>query len=225
MANNWTLTRDQISTEALKMLGELAEGETASSAQLATCSTVLNMLLKELSWEGCGVKSKSVQDITPTGYASDGSFSVSAAPWDVLDSFYRYSGNDYPVQLIGRETYNSIQNKTAVGPPLQLFFNHADSKGYIYPIPPDVTNYKLYASLNLPLENMDTSSGSASAVIDSGGIGMLVAGLAYKRGFMNGMPQGMLGMYRDEFMRTKDSYRSKDIDINVTHLRPSMRVV
>lgn len=61
MANtDYSLTRNDIVTEALELLGALAEGETPSSAQITSLSRTLNMLLKH--WQSQGVNFYAVRE-------------------------------------------------------------------------------------------------------------------------------------------------------------------
>ena len=56
---DFNLTRDDIITEALELLGVLAEGESPSAAQLTSCSRTLNMLIKH--WQARGTNLFAVQ--------------------------------------------------------------------------------------------------------------------------------------------------------------------
>lgn len=49
---NYLATRDDIITEALEQLGVLEEGQSPTAAQLTSCSTTLNMLVKTWQAEG-----------------------------------------------------------------------------------------------------------------------------------------------------------------------------
>ena len=50
---DYTVTRDDIITEALELLGVLAEGATPSAGQLTSCSRTLNLMVK--AWQGEGL--------------------------------------------------------------------------------------------------------------------------------------------------------------------------
>ena len=58
---NLSASRDDIITEALEILGVLAEGTTPSAAQLTSCARTLNYMIK--AWQSDGINLFAVQQV------------------------------------------------------------------------------------------------------------------------------------------------------------------
>jgi hypothetical protein len=140
-----TTAGDQINA-ALRLIGQLAEGETPSPATSQDCLAALNQMLDSWNTERLSVYSTHTQIFTwPASQASrtigpTGNF-VGTRPVLIDDStFFRDPSNgiSYPINIINQEQYNSIALKTATSTyPNVLFVNESfpDMELTVYPVP------------------------------------------------------------------------------------------
>ena len=102
--------------------------------------------------------------LTATAYTAIGVFTFGADMVGIERAFIRDTDHkDIPLELINRQEYADISNKTTVGKPSQL---HVETKldgstvGHIYPIPDDSTDVLHYDRVRL-LEDFDNSADNA----------------------------------------------------------------
>jgi hypothetical protein len=140
-----TTAGDQING-ALRLIGQLAEGETPSSETSADALMAMNQMLDSWSSERLSVFSTQDQVFTwPTATASrtlgpTGDF-VGNRPVLVDDStYFRDTSNNisFGIKLINQQQYNGIAVKTVTSTyPQVLWVNmtYPDIEMYIYPVP------------------------------------------------------------------------------------------
>jgi hypothetical protein len=129
---------------ALKLIGQLSEGETPSSETMTDGLSVFNMLLDSWSLESLSVFTTQEQVFSwGAGQASrtigaTGNF-VGIRPTIVQSSsFLRISNNDYTLTLLTEPEYNGIVNKSIGSTiPDSLFVEptYPNSTLYLYPVP------------------------------------------------------------------------------------------
>ena len=140
-----TTAGDQI-TGALRLLGILAEGETASAATAQDALSALNQMLDSWSTERLAVyntidqvitwpASTAVQTLGPTGSI------VGLRPVNVDDSSYfrdPSTGISYGIKLINQQQYDGIAVKTVTSTYPQVMWvnmEHPDIRMTVYPVP------------------------------------------------------------------------------------------
>ncbi len=129
---------------ALKIIGVLAETETPSAAMLADSLDALNVMLDSWSTEQLSIFSTQDQLITwPANQATitlgpSGSI-VGTRPIKLDDAtYFLFNGISYPIQIINKEQYTSIPNKSITTQiPIVLYPNMAmpNCELTFYPIP------------------------------------------------------------------------------------------
>jgi len=140
-----TTAGDQINA-ALRLIGQLAEGETPSSETSQDALAALNQMIDSWSIERLSVFSTQDQVFTwPSGQATrtlgpSGNF-VGNRPVMVDDSTYfrdPESGVSFGLTLINQQQYNGIALKTATSPyPQTMWVNmtYPDIEMTVYPVP------------------------------------------------------------------------------------------
>ena len=140
-----TTAGDQI-TGALRLLGILAEGETASAATAQDALSALNQMLDSWSTERLAVyntidqvitwpASTAVQTLGPTGSI------VCLRPVNVDDSSYfrdPSTGISYGIKLINQQQYDGIAVKTVTSTYPQVMWvnmEYPDIRMTVYPVP------------------------------------------------------------------------------------------
>lgn len=132
---------DQINA-ALRLIGNLAEGETASAEASADALLALNQMIDAWSISGLNVYSTQDQQLTwpaiasrtvgPTGQL------VAVRPVSVRKAYYIDSGISYHLEVIDQEQYASISQKTSTSTlPEYIFVNMTmpDITVTMYPVP------------------------------------------------------------------------------------------
>jgi hypothetical protein len=118
------LTRDQLITLAYKDIGALADGETLSSSLLADGILKLNLIIRELDATGKWLWTEKSTSITLVAnqWVYD---STSGLPTDLREpdriSYRDGLADDWPVELVTREGYEAINNKTQQGDPAKAW--------------------------------------------------------------------------------------------------------
>lgn len=140
-----TTANDQINA-ALRLIGQLAEGETPSSETSNDALTALNQMLDSWSIERLAVYAKQTQTFTwPANTSSrtlgaSGNF-VGTRPIQVDDSTYfrdTSTGISYIIQPVNQEQYNAIALKTATSTYPQIMWvenTFPNTTVTIYPVP------------------------------------------------------------------------------------------
>jgi hypothetical protein len=144
-----TTARDQI-YGALRLIGQLAEGETPSADTAQDSLTAMNQMIDSWSTERLSVFA--TQDETFTWPASTetrtmgptGQF-ASTRPVQVDDSTYFKSGNlSYPLSLINREQYSAVALKSSTSTFPQVLFvdmGMPDITMYLWPVPTSAVEF------------------------------------------------------------------------------------
>lgn len=139
-------TAGDIINSALRLIGQLAEGETPSAGASADALEAMNTMIDGWSTERLSVFSTQDQTFTwPANTISrtigpSGNF-VGTRPVDLDDATYfrdASTGISYGIKLINQQQYDGIVLKTVTSTyPQLLFVNQAmpNSTMYVYPVP------------------------------------------------------------------------------------------
>lgn len=137
-------TAQQIINRALRVLGVLATGETASSDDSADALTALNQMIQSLSLQGlasyrCPLETFNLV-VGQTSYTvgPSGAALTTTRPLKILDGYVRLNGIDYPVELVDAPVYDSYAKKDVTSNlPDRVFYDPTLTNGtfYFYPQP------------------------------------------------------------------------------------------
>ena len=177
---NYALTRDNLISRALRIIGAISQGEPPTATAVTEASQALNEVFKE--WQADGMQLWKKSTITLTGSVTTGtnisispstptSMVVLPAPWKVLAVWYKDDANlqDHPLVMITQEEYNLLTPKATTGTPTQCFYASPRARGgtdnnvgYFHFFPALSTAWiaanDLYALVLNPLMDFDASS-------------------------------------------------------------------
>lgn len=141
---------------ALRLIGQLAEGEVPSAQTAQDSLTAMNQMID--SWSIQSLKTHSTQDQTfnwPTNtrtitFGPTGDI-VGNRPVQVLDSTYFITKNttpniSYSIQLVNDDQYNNIIAKTLASSLPQILwvnYTYPNITMYIYPVPTQLVEFHL----------------------------------------------------------------------------------
>lgn len=146
-------TVQTVINRSFRMLGVIAQGQTAPATDTADALTALNAMID--GWRNEKLMVDSFTNITVPLVNGQASYTIGASGADVtatspvrIESAYvRKSGVDYPVnQIMEDATYQSIAQKTSQSDiPEFFYFNHSNPNAtvYVYPVPNEVNNLYL----------------------------------------------------------------------------------
>lgn len=125
--SNFNVTRNEIITLALQNIGVLADGESASGDQITNGIKSLNLIVRELDTSGKWLWGISQTPSTVTLVANQFVYTAaaSAIPTDLLQlvraSYRDAQANDWPLDILTTEGYESIGEKVKSGDPRSVF--------------------------------------------------------------------------------------------------------
>ena len=147
-----TTAADQIYA-ALRLIGQLAEGEQPSADTAQDALTALNQMIDSWNTERLSVFSTQDQVFTwPAGALSrtlgpTGDF-VGNRPIIVDDAtYFKYNNVSYGIKLINQQMYDGIavKNVTSTYPQVMwVNMTYPDMEMYIYPVPTRLLEWRLY---------------------------------------------------------------------------------
>ncbi len=150
---------------------------------------------------------------TSTSYSAIGDFTVDSDTIGIDRAFIRYNNVDYPVEIIGRDEYASIPDKSATGRPTKLWFEmklDGSSVVYLYP-QPDKTDYVLHYFRVRKLEDFDNSGDTPD--FPERWIAPLQAELAYRLSFKYGLPLAERQLLRADAEMLKKRAKATDDEV------------
>lgn len=162
-------TVQTVINRSFRLLGVIAQGQTAPATDTADALTALNAMID--GWRNEKLMVDSFATITVPLVNAQASYTIGASGADVtatspvrIESAYvRKSSTDYDVTQIDDKTYQSIEQKTNTSDIPEFFlFNHtnANSTIYVYPVPNEVNN--LYLRVWTPFASFASASDTFS---------------------------------------------------------------
>lgn len=162
MTTTFSVTRDDVINASLRLLGVLAEGETASTEDLTNCAQAMNILLKKWADQGYKgwlyvnvsfpfVASREFWTVGPTGQV------VTNRPQRVADAWWETStGERQAMFMLERERFFKLspKNQTSTAP-TNWYYDPQLDNGLFYPWPQCLdTNGTFYLSCQRPIEDI-----------------------------------------------------------------------
>lgn len=155
---DFTLTRNEIITEALEQIGAIGIGDTLQDSDVTTCSRSLNLMVK--AWNGQGIHLWTASEMSVTLVGGQADYTLSPRPLHVKQIRVRNEDDiDRPVRIDSRNDFYSIANKTAEGQTNRAYYDPQLNSGTlsIWPTPPDDTTDVLKITYYRSLEDFDAS--------------------------------------------------------------------
>lgn len=139
----FNLNELQIIKGALRLAGGLSLGATPTNDQIVEAREALNVMVKAMMALGMPLWAVKTYQITLVDDTASYRIGVGQAvntpkPLKIYQSWVRYlTDNDAPVQIVSRQEYNQLGNKTSNGTPVQIYYDPQNTYGdlYVYPVP------------------------------------------------------------------------------------------
>ena len=155
-STDFTLNRDEIISGALRVLGVLSTGETASPNEITDGSEALNLIIKELQADGIGLWLN--LEVTVTLVADTYSYTLGptagtttdpttiSRPMSILEARYVDSDDiETPLVEMSRNDYMALSDKDSSGRPTGFYYDKKLTDGvmYLWPAPDTADSVKL----------------------------------------------------------------------------------
>lgn len=173
----YTLTAQEIITQALARIGILGEGETASNSQYATALVELNLLLKSIEMAGTGLMRRAEQTVSIVDGTA--TYTLNPRPAQVINVRFAIDAVERrPLTEWDREDYDAAPVKSNTGAPVVFVVDRqrADTTLTLWPIP-DVPSGETWTlkvsfervpeSVTGPTEEVDVAQEQLDALIDA----------------------------------------------------------
>lgn len=147
------MTGRELITGALRLIGAIASGETASADEATDALSALNGMLDSWSLEKLILYARTEEVFTLVGaqqtytIGSTGDFNTTR-PLSIEEARIRVSNVDYPVEIIGLEKWSAIANKTLTSTyPIMLYpeFTNPLATLKFWPIPDAANSVVLWS--------------------------------------------------------------------------------
>lgn len=227
---DWVLNRDQVITGALRKLGVLASGASATSAQISDGSAALNAIVKAMAVEGMPLWAITSVTFTVTSGTSSytigvGSTVNAVAPIRVLQAFYTISGEaQTPLNVINRYDFNKhpVNGTEIEGKPVNLYYQPLRQTGTIslWPVPDDSTT-TVTMHYTRPFQDMDGATDDFD--FPAYWIQALVYLLAWALAPEYGLPKAERDALRDEAIFWKNEALSIGTEEGSLYFQPAYR--
>jgi len=137
-------TAGEIIKAALRNIGRLGydDSESPTTNEMTNCIATLNRMITGWQAEGLIIPQASLDSFALTigkanyTYGTGGDFN-STRPVRLTSAYIRVSNNDYPLEIIDRDSYNRIVAKSSQGRPDMLYYDPQATLAvvYLYPVP------------------------------------------------------------------------------------------
>jgi len=169
----YSVTRNEIISASLRLLGVLEEGAVASATAIDNASMVLNLLIKD--WMTDGIKLWTVNEIILPLVNNKDSYSlgedvtndlVTPRPLRVIQAFLRNNSVspavDLPMTIISEQEYNILGSKKSQGNVNTVMYkpyvNNGILKVFLTPNSQVATDYELHLNVQRPIEDITSSN-------------------------------------------------------------------
>lgn len=164
----FNVTRNDIITGALRILGVVAQGESPTATQITEGAEALNYMVK--AFEADGMPLWGIEEYTIPLTASTSTYLIGLGktinipkPLKVIQAWNRDNNSkvDIPMRMLTRQEYNMLGNKTTSGNPIQFWYTPKLNYGelHLFPTPDSVsaTNNAIHIVYQRPFEDFVAS--------------------------------------------------------------------
>lgn len=162
-STDWSLTRDQLITAALRKLGVLPSGATPTTAQVSDATDALQSLIKAFQADGMPLWKIASQSFTVT--SGTASYTVGPSqtincpkPLKIIEAHWTpTNGTNTPLNLYNRYDFKDLpQGTTVTGDPVNMYYQPLRTTGTIvlWPVPNNSTTVITF-QYQAPYEDMD----------------------------------------------------------------------
>lgn len=204
---DWNLTRDEIITEALEDLGVLDVGDSPETNDVTSASRGLNVVLKSLQSDPF-IHLRFIEEQTVSLVDGTGSYDLASDTMKVMDAWLRIDSEDTHLDVISKEEYDLIVNKTEENQPQRVYIDYAADipKAYFNPVPE--ASYTAYFVNERRIEDMDAAANNVDLPVEA--IDMVIKGLCAKLAKKFQLPIDERAFHTREFETAKRDYKAGD---------------
>lgn len=224
----YTATAGDLIDDALRMLGVLEEGKTASADQLSDALPSFEMYLKSLSKYGLNLWTITNEGESETLVASTGSYTTDNKALKILECVFRDSdGNDTVLIPLTRQEYWNLNDKDQTGQPTQYFFDpnsQANSTIYLWPVP-DSNNAGSGETIEIVYQQLleDITATTNNIDVPVEWLETIKYGLATRLAPMHGYPTRERELLLNEYQQMLQESLEWDTEQESVYLRPEPR--
>lgn len=214
-------------TDALRVLGVIEEGKTASSAQITDSLPAFEMYMKGLGKHGLNLWTIATHEETVV--SGTYSFIPTKKFLKITDAVYRdYTGEDTTLIPLTREEYWNLSDKDQTGQPTQFYYDPqesaAESKIYVWPSP-DATAATATSYFEITgqilLEDVDSEgSGTYTLDVPQEWLETIKYGLATRLAPMYGYPVQERNLLNNEYSLMLKESLDWDTEQESIYLQP-----
>jgi hypothetical protein len=218
--------------EALKKIGVIEEGVSASSTQISDAMPVLEMYLKAMSNKGLQIwkviKTSKTTVAATAGYIPSATFRYQ----EITGIVFRDSdGNDTPLIELTRDEYDRINDKDLGSTPSQYWWDKESTVGsdyvYLWPVPDSTAAGNSEAVIItgiVPIQDADndgTDDGTYDIDVPAEYLEAVVYGLAVRLAPAYGLPVSDRRELRSEYKDIMDDALNFDRETGSLYIKPS----
>jgi hypothetical protein len=234
---NFSVTRNDIISASLRLLGVLEEGAVPNATAIENASLVLNMMIKD--WMTDGIKLWTTTEITlplvagQTSYtigSDSGNDLVSDKPLRLIQAFLRNNSVspaiDIPMYLISEQQYNILGSKFSEGTVNSIYYkpyvNNGVVKVFLTPNTDTATNYEVHLNIQRPIQ--DITSSNQTFDFPQEWYQSLRWGLASELSAEYGLTTERISAIISRANSYKDRLSAWDTEYNSTFFQPDVRM-
>lgn len=165
-----TNTMTNIIYDAFSLLNAHDSGETLDAADWVYAKRVLNDVMRLLSvHKGLWLVSDVEVTLTPgTASYSIGTGETIDTPYPMrVTSAYRSESVDIPIEVVGREEYIAIPNKTLQAPATMVYYHRQRASGTLHVWPTGTsTDNTIYITTQRPIQDFDSSGNNPDLPVE-----------------------------------------------------------
>lgn len=234
---SFSVTRNDIISASLRLLGVLEEGATPSPTAIENASLVLNMMIKD--WMTDGIKLWTTTEITLPLVANKTSYTLGPAvgndlvtnkPLRLIQAFLRNTSVspyiDMPMTLISEQEYNILGSKFSEGAVNSVYYKpyvvNGIVKVFLTPNSSTATTYELHLNVQRPIE--DITGANQTFDFPSEWYQSLRWGLAAELASEYGLTTERISAIISRSNSYKDRLAAWDTEYNSTFFQPDVRM-
>ena len=169
---DFTVTRDDIITDAIRELGAIDIDESPSTAEVTFAARKLNILLKSLQKEHIFIHTLGRETFNTV--IGTGAYNSAAGTHRILDAFITVGNVDLSISIRPMDYYDELPLKDVTGIPTDLYVDPASNVFNLFPVPDQA--YVVTYQLERSFQDFDSSTNNADFPIT--GARLLIKGLA-----------------------------------------------
>lgn len=210
-STNFTVNRDELIASSYRLIRVIDPNEAPNARLYEAGAESLNLMLK--AWMADGMQLWVLKDKTITLTQGKASYTLGPSgdvvmdrPLSIVYAFIRDSNEDTPLNIVPREEYLNLGNKSTEGTPHQIYYDPQLTNGVLYVYNPAdanaAANKVIHIKYQKPFDDMDNDVDDFE--FPQEWLMAVKFGLAYYLSFEHGITPARQNFLLGEMMRLKD---------------------